>query len=212
MGNKYASIHVYGEDKEKILKLTMDNYLDKTEALLWENMLNRLKRDEPKAYYCLISNPSLGCYNNSLIIITSNCISIYDESNAFESIQRKTKELSSKIDSLITYTSNFDDDVFLIGAYNAGKLIASGKFGAGLPAYDMKHKDINVDQLCKILHINKTEPLCSINSLESINNIEDIIEEHLKIKLNLDIEEVESDKLYLETYSDNTFQIYKKEC
>ncbi len=209
MGNKYASIHIYGEDREEKIKLIMDSYQNKTDSLIRENLLNQLKRDDPKAYYRLIS--ILNIDNNALIIVSCNCISIYDESNAFETIQSKAKELSRKMDSLITYTSNFDDDVFLIGAYDRGKLIASGKFGVNLPAYGMKRKNINIDQLCKVLDVDKTESLCLINSLESVNDIEDIIEEHLKIKLYLDIEEVKSDKLYIETYSDSIFHIYNKE-
>lgn len=206
MGRKYASIHIYNDDIENILILIRKNYNNKTDLTLWTDLLDEMKLTNLRGYNQLLSH--LKVNGNVLIIKNDVYISLYDESNTFESIQSKVKEISLKLDSLVTYTSNFDDDVFLIGAYKSGKQITSGKFGVDLPVYGMRRKRIDMDKFCQSLQINSTEELNSINSLDNISDIEDILEKQLQINLNLYLEEVVSSESYIEIYSDDTFHVY----
>lgn len=209
MGNKYASIHVYGDNKQTIIKEIIEKYVN-TNMLYVKMFYEELKVTNPASYEKFMKYHGLKEYD-ILILEGTHFISIYDESLGFESIKQKTKELSSKLENLVfLYTSIFDDGVFIMGVLRAGKLITSGNYGEELQAYEMKHKNVNFDKFCKELNIDKTEKLCSVNSSDDVKDIENIIEEQLKIKLYLCMEEVESDLLYNKVKTVNSFQIYEQ--
>lgn len=210
MGRKYASIHVYGKEQEKVL-LALENNCNNSakdlEEEIWEMVRQKYKDNIPESFQKLLKYK-----NPSKIILTKSDVflSIYDESDSFETIQDRVKKLSSIIDSPVLYTSNFDDDVFLIGAYKSGKLITSGKMGDGLSEYGMKPKKISIDKLCKTFQLERTEALGAINSMDEIDEIEQAVEEYLHIPLDLDLDSVESDTSYVETLSNNRFHVFNK--
>lgn len=207
MGRKYASIHVKGNELENILLLLENNCSNDLEEEIWKMVREKYKDDIPESIQRLLKDK----YSNRIIIIKSDeLISIYDETNSFESIQDKVKYLSSKLDYPILYTSNFDDGIFLIGTYKSGKLITSGKMGPELSEYGMRPKQIDINKLCKAFELDRTDELATVNSLVEIDEIEDVIEKWLHIPLDLDIDLLETNATYVETYSNERVRVYNK--
>jgi hypothetical protein len=180
---------------------------DKLAESIRKKVMEKYGDNIPERFQQLFKYIDLG---EVLIIKSKFFISIYDETNSFETIQNKVKDLSTKMDYPILYTSNFDDGVFLLGAYKSGKLITSGNMGPELSVYGMKTRHINISKLCNALQLEKTEAFEAINSMEEIDEIEQVVEEFLHSLLDLDFNSVASDTEYEEMFSKNRFRVFNK--
>ena len=129
-----------------------------------------------------------------LIIQGKSKVSIYDSNNTFENISVVAQEVSKISNSVTVYTANFDDDIFLIGIYNNGKLITSGNYGELLSEYELEFKEIDQSQLADSLEIEIKDLLDKLTDDSDIEEIEEFIEHILDVPLSLTLEDIEENK------------------
>lgn len=209
MGRKYASIHIFTDEQEKVLLKLKNCYYKgnsmETTMHLTSNIFNDVGVQQIFERFANL------WVNEVLIVQSESFVSIYDESLSFELIEEKAQSLSGNIGEPIIYTSNFDDDVFIFGIFRAGKLITGGKIGKCLPIYGIDPEIIDIDKFCSELSIKKTSSLESINTTDEIDVIEDEIEKLLKVSLELTICDIQSEsEHYIESFIENRLYVYKK--
>lgn len=204
MGRKYASLHVYANDLTEIFNILKDSYNGSKEDIKIKSIIDGLLNENPN--FAFLNN-----FLNKVIILKTNAfISIYDENNSFENIKIKAKYLSSIIEVPIIYTSNFDDDLFLIGVYKAGKLVASGVIGDDVETYELKPKNINIDKFCSAIGLQRTSTFELADDIGDIDKIEDEVEKFLQIPLDFNIDSLLENNMFEKWYSDSIFSVYTK--
>ena len=192
MGRKYTSIHVF-TNKEDILSVKlMKEYSAEISAILKSSKKNNLIEDES---YEFILEKLKGMMKWEVLIIQGKSkVSIYDPNNTFENISVVAQEVSKISNSVTVYTANFDDDIFLIGIYNNGKLITSGNYGELLSEYELEFKEIDQSQLADSLEIEIKDLLDKLTDDSDIEEIEEFIEHILDVPLSLTLEDIEENQ------------------
>lgn len=182
MGNKYASIHIRTNDREMDLEKYLS--LQKNEKPVFDRqkaLANLLEKPEDRDNITRF----LGLITKSvLIILTHDFITISDENESFESIEKKAKRLSQQIDNPIVFTSNFDDDIFVFGACNSGKCVTKGIAGKNPGSYGLKNKAINTDIFRETVSTDNLDIRSGLESFD-IKEIEKTLEDYLHIPLGL---------------------------
>ncbi len=192
MGRKYTSIHVF-TNKEDILSVKlMKEYSAEISAILKSSKKNNLIEDE--SYESILDKLKGMMKSEVLIIQGKSKVSIYDSNNTFENISVVAQEVSKISNSVTVYTANFDDDIFLIGIYNNGKLITSGNYGELLSEYELEFKEIDQSQLADSLEIEIKDLLDKLTDDSDIEEIEEFIEHILDVPLSLTLEDIEENK------------------
>lgn len=203
MGKKYASIHIRTNNRENIYDLVKNNYYGTKEDIIIQKNYEKILKS------CSCKNIIENLIKEIHIIISKDYISIYDENVSFESIKNKAKYLSSNINYPLIYTSNFDDDVFIIGIFKLGKLITSGSLGENLSAYEIKHKAIDINKLCSEIDYEKPDTLEGINNITDIEAIEYEIEKLLQVPLNFNMERVLFKNIFNDMFLNTKINIYE---
>ena len=192
MGRKYTSIHVF-TNKEDILSVKlMKEDSAEISAILKSSKKNNLIEDE--SYESILDKLKGMMKSEVLIIQGKSKVSIYDSNNTFENISVVAQEVSKISNSVTVYTANFDDDIFLIGIYNNGKLITSGNYGELLSEYELEFKEIDQSQLADSLEIEIKDLLDKLTDDSDIEEIEEFIEHILDVPLSLTLEDIEENQ------------------
>ena len=192
MGRKYTSIHVF-TNKEDILSVKlMKEYSAEISAILKSSKKNDLIEDE--SYESILEKLKGMMKSEVLIIQGKSKVSIYDSNNTFENISVVAQEVSKISNSVTVYTANFDDDIFLIGIYNNGKLITSGNYGELLSEYELEFKEIDQSRLADSLEIETKDLLDKLTDDSDIEEIEGFIEHILDVPLSLTLEDIEENQ------------------
>lgn len=207
MGQKYASMHVYGGGQDKnllILKDFCNN--NKTANVMLEEILKKIEDPEKRLLVEKFSSPS-----NILIVQSKDVLSIYDGDLSFEMIEERAKQLSKKINNPVIYTSNFDDDIFIFGIYRSGEFIAGRKMGEGLADYDISPEDLEIEKFYHGLSLNKAINTRILENSEEVGELEDEMERILEAPLKFDIEDVREDyEKFTELFTENHVHVFKK--
>ncbi|WP_310605493.1 hypothetical protein [Anaerosporobacter sp.] len=188
MGKKYASIHVFTKEEETMAVKLMKEYSANVPAIFKENKKSNLLDDE--SYKLLAEKIKHLMKPETLIIQGKGVISIYDPNNSFETISEIAQEVSIMSDTAVVYTSNFDEDVFLIGIYNKGNCVTNGNYGDMLEEYELESKMMDWNELAILCEDKSIGLLASLSRDTDIEEIEDYIEELLGVPLKLTLEEV----------------------
>ncbi len=191
MGQKYASIHIYGGNQEKNLLLLKDFYNnDKSMNVIRKQAISIFKNPEVQR---MLERQTELALPDILMVQSEAAVSVYDENISFETIEDKAKAVSNIIDVPVVYTSNFDDDIFIFGIYRSGNLITCKKVGEELSEYDITPDNLEVDKFCSALTIKKMESIETIINSEEIDEIEEEIEKILRVPLKLRFDDIQYD-------------------
>ena len=192
MGRKYTSIHVFTKKEDILSAKLMKEYSVEISAILKSSKKNNLIEDE--SYESILEKLKGMMKSEVLIIQGKSKVSIYDSNNTFENISVVAQEVSKISNSVTVYTANFDDDIFLIGIYNNGKLITSGNYGELLSEYELEFKEIDQSQLADLLEIETKDLLNNLTDDSDIEEIEEFIEHILDVPLSLTLEDIEENQ------------------
>ncbi len=208
MGQKYASMHVYGGGQDKnllILKDFCNN--NKTVNVMLEEILKKIEDPEKRLLVEKFSSPS-----NILIVQSKDVLSIYDGDLSFEMVEERAKQLSKKINNPVIYTSNFDDDIFIFGIYQSGEFITGRKMGDGLADYDISPEDLEIEKFYHGLSLNKAiNTRMVLENSEEVEALEDELERILEAPLKFSIEDVREDyEKFTELFTENHIQVFKR--
>ncbi len=206
MGVKYASIHIFTIEKDKILLEIMKCLQEDITKVKKMQFLNLIK--DKKVRDMVGSLP--GYLHNEILIIQSElAISIYDESATFESIEDQVKFLSKRIINPILYCTNYDDDIFIIGGYKSGRLISRRTAGEGLEVYNINSQELNTSKFTKHFSLFSKYTTERINSITDIGILENEIEQYLQIPLNINLCDAKNNhEQFKEVSSENGIHIY----
>ena len=183
VGKKYASIHIRTDDPENDLETYLLFQREEKPAF-----------DRRKALINLVQKPEeqaeidrfLGLMTKSVLIIMSRrFISVCDENDSFESVEKKARNISRQFDNPIVFTSNFDDDVFVFGVCKGGQCITRGTAGANLDRYGLECSAIDTERFLRTVSAGGSGPCRGLDSLEDIRKIENALEEYLRLPLSI---------------------------
>ena len=198
MGKKYASIHIRTNNKEKDLEEYLS--LQKNEKPVYNRQQalvslveNREDREKVNRFLGLITK-------SVLITVSRDCISISDENESFESIEKNARKVSQQIESPIVFTSNFDDDIFVFGVCISGKCVAKGVAGETPDNYGLKNITIDAAKFCETVSIDENNARLRLESRD-IDEIESALVKHLHVPLGLKASDIGFD---YENYPDVT--------
>lgn len=127
MGQKFASIHIQTSDTASVEAVIGQVYARDPDEL--ENEIQLLKAMYPSITPEEIEHARELLADDEIrmfCVKTSQYLSIYDENLSFESVEEQVEEISKRIQAPVVYTSNFDDDLFLFGVMQNGRVITHG--------------------------------------------------------------------------------------
>ncbi|HCL04139.1 MAG TPA: hypothetical protein DHW61_17310 [Lachnoclostridium phytofermentans] len=213
MGTKYASLHIKAGSSENIIEQLKKYYNDNSnrEVIISDRYPDYFK--EILADKLIVVRDLLDSARKSsrIILIKDEFISIYDEAFSLETIEQEGINLSKYIDNPILATGNLDDDVFSVVLIKNGNIITKHTVGDGLDCYDIEpsHLDLNKFENIIKLRLDKEK----VNDLlieDDVTIVEEGFCELLKIFLNLDCNDIKSNKEYFKKVSkSNNYTIYK---
>ena len=130
MGQKFASIHIQTHDTESVENAIFQSYARNPEKV--EHKIRLLKAVFPdftpeeiehtRKLYALHDHAG----EMMFCVKSAQYLSIYDGNLSFESVEEQVEEISKRIQAPVVYTSNFDDDLFLFGVMQNGRVITHG--------------------------------------------------------------------------------------
>jgi hypothetical protein len=210
MGQKYASIHIYGGEQDKNLLILKGFYNnDKSMDIRNEQILSIFKNPEVRRIFERQAELSLP--DDILILQSDAVISIYDENISFETVEEKAKAISERIENPVLYTSNFDEDVFFLGIYRSGNLITCRKAGDGLSDYDILPAYLDIEKFCQELSLREAASAELLNRSEDIEELEEEMEQLLEAPLNLSLEDIQyGDEPFTELFVEKRVHALKK--
>jgi len=209
VGRKYASIHIYSNKQTRILSELKRLYeTDNSTISKMQQASKVFKNAETIAMFERFTH----LYTTEILIVQSEyCISIYDSTLTFQSVEEKAKAFSYMFNNPILYVSNFDDDILIFGLFKLGNLITNRNVGNGLSMYEIPYATIDAEKFCMELKIGNISSIISLNKSEDINYIEGTIGEIFHVQLNLTNDHIQAGiNHYKEKFLKNGLHIYKK--
>jgi len=183
MGMKYASFHIPAVENSGVLQQIIDNWEgnDEFNEFSQSALMKLVSPDEIKIYERMISAYKSVKY----LLVTKRFISVYDETLSFETIVETVKKISKKIDLPILYTSNFDDDVFIMGVVQSGKTLCKRNIGPGLSSYELKQLSVKINTMLAIKGFELTGGQKEFLTTDDIDKCQESIDDAYGISIAL---------------------------
>lgn len=209
MGQKYASVHLYAQNNEQLIDSIINYYGKSLDNQRMMNVFDQVfKMDSDKKDLMIGMLDLLSC--DKLIIKFEHFISIYDESQSFESIEEFCQTFSQEIDGTILFTSNFDEDIFKFGIAENGTILTKRLTGAGLAAYGLEEELLDTKITESVLGQNLTRLCEQINSIKDIEALENELEEAFDIILNHKLSWISSQNEFQKILEKGNAHFYQK--
>lgn len=209
MGRKYASVHIISKEHEKTISIVKEYFskreIDGDEVDKMSKLLGNLVPKQIK------DTLMFAIKGTKIVLQSEEGISIYDESQTFETIEEIAKNISILQSAPVVYVTNFDDDVFCVGIYQQGINLTNLRVGGSLDAYDLEREEIDIDTLCDVLkYHNKDEWQKCFEYDGDLFELENKFELQFKAPLILTKSEVlEEKEYYQKMYNENGILYYK---